>query len=286
MDENNYVLIINQAINYVHDNIEQNLTVEDIANHCCFSKYYFNRVFRSIVKESIYSFIKRLKLENAAFRLRTNRSKAITEIALEAGYSPSNFATAFREYFGMSASVFRRNNSVPVKDSYRSIAEHISNLMKQEDFYGQIDSRITIKKLPEMLLEYERFIGNYSDLDKAWDRFCDKVSIRHPMDGGRKFMGISYDDPLIADENKCMYDMCVEVDVIKSISVHKIEGGLYACYDYYDSIENLGKAFNEIFALWLPYSSHCIDNRPSIEIYKTAVDEEGKMHIDICIPII
>ena len=285
MDENNYVQNINQAINYIHNNIEQNLTVEDIASHCCFSKYYFNRVFRSIVKESIYSFIKRSKLENAAFKLRTNRSKSITEIALEAGYSPSNFATAFKEYFGMSASYFRRNNNVPVKDTYRSIAEHISSLKKQEDFYRQIDSRITVKKLPEMLLEYERFIGNYSDLDKAWDSFCDEVNIRHPMNGDRKFIGISYDDPLIADENKCMYDMCVAVDAIKSISVHKIEEGLYACYDYYDRIENLGKAFNEIFALWLPYSSHCIGNRPSIEIYKTAVDEEGKMHIDICIPI-
>ncbi len=55
MSENDYILSINQAINYIHDNIDKNLTVEDIANHCCFSKYYFNRVFRSIVKESIYS---------------------------------------------------------------------------------------------------------------------------------------------------------------------------------------------------------------------------------------
>ena len=286
MDENNYVLIINQAINYMHNNIEQNLTVEDIADHCCFSKYYFNRVFRSIIKESVYSFAKRMKLENAAFKLRTNRGKAITEIALEAGYSPSNFATAFKEYFGMSASYFRRNNSVPVKDTYKSISEHISSLKKQEDFYKQIDSRITIKQLPEMLLEYKRFIGNYSDLDKAWDRFCEEATSRQIINKNSKFIGISYDDPLIADENKCIYDMCVAVDALKSISCHKIEAGLYACYDYFDRIENMGKAFNEIFALWLPYSKHNIDNRSPIEIYKSAVDEEGKMHIDICIPIV
>ncbi|HYE82301.1 MAG TPA: AraC family transcriptional regulator [Clostridia bacterium] len=286
MSENNYVLTINQAINFIHDNIDKNLTVEDIASHCCFSKYYFNRIFRSIVNESIYSFTKRMKLENAAFKLRTNRKKAVTEIALEAGYSPSNFATAFKEYFGMSASDFRENCSVPVKDSYIAIAEHVSKLKKQEDFYRQIDSRITVKHLPGMLLEYERFIGNYYDMEVAWERFCSEMSRNHRIKEDTRFIGISYDDPLISDENKCMYDMCITIDVIKSISVHRIEGGLYACYDFYDRLENLGKAFNEIFSLWLPYSGHTIDNRPPLEIYQTPLDEEWKMQIDICIPII
>lgn len=285
MEENNCVLIINQALNYINSNIEKNLTVEEIADHCCFSKYYFNRLFRSIVNESIYSYIKRMKLENAAFKLRTSNSRPITDIALESGYSPSNFATAFKEYFGMSASKFRANNSVPMKDSFRSISEHISGLKKQEDFYNRIASRITVRQLPQMLLLYRRFIGNYNDLDKAWDSFCDDMTERRLINDSTRFMGISYDDPLIADENKCIYDMCISVDNVADISVHRIEGGLYACYDFYDSIVNLGKAFNEIFALWLPYSGHIIDGRPSIEIYKSAVDREGKMHIDICIPV-
>lgn len=286
MYRNDYVQVIDQAIDYIHDNADKNLTVEEIADHCCFSKYYFNRVFKSIVNESIYSFVKRMKLENAAFRLRTSKDRAITEIALESGYSPSNFATAFKEYFGMSASDFRTNNSVPLKDSYRSISEHIAGLKKQEDFYGQIDSRITVRQLPEMLLLYERFIGNYYDLNKAWDTFCRKLEDRGLIGGNSLLMGISYDDPLIADENKCMYDMCVTVDSIREPNVHRTQAGLYACYDFYDRLENLGKAFNEIFALWLPYSGYCIDNRPSVEIYRSYLDEERKMHIDICIPIV
>lgn len=286
MNENNYSLIVNQAVNYIHFNIDKNLTVEDIANHCCFSKYYFNRVFRSIVNESVYSFTKRMKLENAAFKLRTNKRKAITEIALEAGYSPSNFATAFKEYFGVSASDFRANSRIPSKDSYADTVEHISRMEKQEDFFREIDSKITIKRLPPMFLEYERFMGNYYDLNKAWENFCSEADKQHLINENSKFIGISYDDPLITDENNCMYDMCVTVDTAKGINVHKIEEGLYACYDYYDRIENLCKAFNEVLALWLPYSNYKIDNRFPLEIYKSSLDEEGKMHIDICIPII
>lgn len=286
MYQNDYVQAINQAIDYIHENADKNLTVEEIADHCCFSKYYFNRVFKSIVKESIYSFIKRMKLENAAFKLRTGKSRSITEIALESGYSPSNFATAFKEYFGMSASEFRANNSVPVKDSYRSISEHIAGMKKQEDFYSKIDSRIKVRQLPEMLLLYERFIGNYYDLDKTWDTFCRKLEGRGLIGENSILMGISYDDPLIADENKCMYDMCVTVDSVREPNTHRIEAGLYACYDFYDRLENLGKAFNEIFALWLPYSGYCIDNRPSVEMYRTYLDEEEKIHIEICIPVV
>lgn len=49
-----------------------------------------------MVNDSIYAFIKRVKLENAAFKLRTKKRKPITDIAFEVGYSPSNFAAAFK----------------------------------------------------------------------------------------------------------------------------------------------------------------------------------------------
>ncbi len=286
--ENEYAMRINQAINYIHDNLERNLTVEEIANHCCFSKYYFNRIFKSIVDESIYSFIKRLKLEAAAFKLRANSRMAITDIALSVGYSPSNFATAFRDYFGISASDFRKNHKVPVKDSYRDIAEHIANMKKRDGYFEQVDSRITIRHFPEMYLEYERFIGKYGDLKEAWEKFCNEVSLRHTLGEANKFMGISYDDPLITDENHCIYDMCVRVDHIRHVNAHTLEAGLYACYDFYDKLEHMGKAFNEIFALWMPFTRYCIDCMPRrlpIELYQSPLDEEGKMHVEICVPI-
>ncbi|SES99272.1 AraC family transcriptional regulator [Natronincola peptidivorans] len=286
MKQNEYMMRINQAINYIHEHIDKNLTVEDIAQRCCFSKYYFNRIFKSMVGESIYSFVKRLKLENAAFKLRTSHRKTLTEIGFEIGYSPSNFATVFKEYFGMSPSDYRRYNNVPIKDSYKEIIEHIASFKKQEDFFQRVQSKITIKKLPEMILEYQRFIGNYYDMSTAWESFCREMEKKYPLEENKIYCGISYDDPLIADENKCIYDMCVKVNKVTGINTHRIPATTYACYYYNDSIENLGKAYNEIFALWLPYSKYSIDNRPPIEIYLSPQDEENKMKIDLSIPII
>jgi AraC family transcriptional regulator len=285
MNKNDYIMRINLAINYIHDNIDKNLTVEDISKECCFSKYYFNRIFKSIVHESIYSFIKRLKLEAAAFKLRTNQPMSITDIALDIGYSPSNFATAFKEYFGMSASDYRRNNKVPVKNSYLFVLQYISNLKKQDNFFQQIDSKITIKKLPEMTLEYQRFIGNYCDLKDAWHDFCIEVNSKYCLNENNKYMGISYDDPLITDENRCIYDMCVRIDNIKGTNVHKIKEGLYACYEFYDKVENLINGYNELFSLWVPFSKYSIINKPPVEIYHCPQDDEGKMKVDLCLPI-
>jgi AraC family transcriptional regulator len=130
-------------MDYIYQNLDKDLTVEEIANHCCFSKYYFNRIFKSVINESLYAFIKRLRLEYAAFKLRTTR-RPVTEIALEAGYSPSNFATAFKDYFGINATEYRKLENFPVKDSYRSIIEEIKSMKKQTDFFAEIDSKITI----------------------------------------------------------------------------------------------------------------------------------------------
>lgn len=131
---------INQALNYIYQNIDKNLTVEEIADHCCFSKYYFNRVFKLIVGENIYSFIKRMKLENAAFKLRTSKNSPITDIAIDIGYSTSNFASAFKQNFGLSASEYRKFNGVPFKDSFAVVFDHIHNLKKQENAFEEINA--------------------------------------------------------------------------------------------------------------------------------------------------
>lgn len=283
--ENDYILKINQAINYIYQNLDQNLTVEDIANHCCFSKFYFNRVFKSVVNESLYSFIKRVKLECAAFKLRSTR-RTITEVALEVGYSPSNFASAFKEYFGVNASEFRKTYELPLKDTYRTIVEHINQMRKQEDFFAAVDARMSIRRIEGMILEYRRFIGNYyQGLGPAWEEFCHEMSLKYVIDSNAKFIGISYDDPLIADENRCIYDMCLKVEKASSVNVLKIKPGTYACYEFNDRLENLNKSYHEIFGLWLPFCKYDLNDQLCLEMYHSGMDDQGKMRLDICIPI-
>lgn len=281
-----YIMSINQAINYIYKNLDKNLTVEEIADQCCFSQYHFNRVFKLIVGENIYSFIKRMKLERAAFQLKISKKRSITDVAIEAGYSSSNFASAFKQYFGVSASEFREKNNVPFKDSFASVVEHIHTLKKNENIFNEMDAKMQVREIEGMNLLYKRVICNYSrDLKGAWDFFCKEMEDKQLVNKNSKFIGISYDDPLLVDEERCIYDMCIEIDNVSGFNVHQLTTGRYACFKFYDKLERLILTFNEIFFLWLPFCKYELDNRPSLEIYRSGVDKDGNISIEICIPI-
>lgn len=91
--------IINSCIDYILANLEKELTVDEIANYCGFSKFYLSRLFKEETGESIYSFIKRIKVE---------QNRTITEIGSDYGYSPSNYATLFSKHFTQSPKNFRK----------------------------------------------------------------------------------------------------------------------------------------------------------------------------------
>lgn len=283
MIKNEYIQRVNQAIDYIHKNLDKNLTTEEIANNCCFSRFYFNRMFKAVINENLYSFIKRRKLECAAFLLRSKISLPITDIALRIGYSPSNFASAFKEHYGLSATEFR-NTEIPVKGSYMHVLEHIRSMKEAGDSYEKVQSKIKIKKISKMNLLYERFIGNYHDLCGFWDNFCKKAIEQKLVNEESHFIGISYDDPFIIDENRCIYDICINVKSYGGPSMHSIPEGYYACYEFHDSLENISKAYHEIFLIWMPLCEYDIDNRFPLEIYHTT--EDDLMRIDICVPIV
>lgn len=280
-----YIQRINQAIDYIHRNLDQNLTAEEIADYCRFSRFYFNRMFKAVVNESVYSFIKRRKLENAAFLLRTKIKMPVTEIALRNCYSPSNFASAFKEYYGISATEYRRKNVLPIKDSYLAVAEHIRSMKKMSDCFEIVNRKIKIRKISRMNLFYERFIGNYSDLPDFWDKFCKQVDQEKMVNEKTRFIGISYDDPLVIDENRCIYDLCISIENAGGPNVHLLEEGYYACYQFHDKLTNLVKAYYEIFSIWLPFCGYDLENRLPLEIYHSVSDEQGRMRMEICIPV-
>ena len=109
--------VINEAINYILDNIDSDIDVEDVARHCSYSKYHLMRMFKEDMDEALYQFIKRVRLERSAWRLKVERDKSITEISGDIGYSSSNFATAFKKHLNISPADFRRTSEQIIEQS-------------------------------------------------------------------------------------------------------------------------------------------------------------------------
>ena len=65
--------VVNQAIDYILQHTEEELTLNEVAEYCHFSKFYFSRLFKEQTGESVYAYIRRIKLEQSAFRLKVEK---------------------------------------------------------------------------------------------------------------------------------------------------------------------------------------------------------------------
>jgi AraC family transcriptional regulator len=57
--------VINKAITYIFDHIDDDITVDDVARHCAYSRYHLTRMFKEDTDEALYQFIKGFALREA-----------------------------------------------------------------------------------------------------------------------------------------------------------------------------------------------------------------------------
>lgn len=275
-------VVINRAISYIFDHIDDDITVEDVARHCSYSKYHLTRMFKEDMDEALYQFMKRVRLERSAWRLKVEREKTITEIGEEYGYSSSNFATAFKKHLDLSPAAFRKVSEQMVEKSSFSHGITLDQLEVAEKC-------IKIENLQSFTVVYERKRGNYHNLSEEWCTFIDKYEYLATQD--TRYIECTIDDPSITDEDNCMYELCQTVSpthpALKEhpdILMHDFAGGKYAIYPFKGYPQFLFMVYQEIFCRWLSKTGNQIDERPVMDIYRK-VGQDGYMEIDICFPL-
>lgn len=60
---NEYLRRIYKVQDYIESNINDSLSIEELADVAGFSKFHFHRIFKGIVNESLSRYVNRLKLE-------------------------------------------------------------------------------------------------------------------------------------------------------------------------------------------------------------------------------
>ena len=91
---------IKMAINYIHANYAQKLTLEQLASEVGLSKYYFSREFKKATGLTVIQFINTVRCRNAK-KLLAARKDSIHDIAISCGFdNDSYFARTFRQIMG------------------------------------------------------------------------------------------------------------------------------------------------------------------------------------------
>jgi AraC family transcriptional regulator len=107
---------INEAIDFVEENLQEPVTVAAMAAAAGYSLYYFCRAFNQVTHHTPYDYLMRRRLSESARALLSTEQKVI-DIALDYQFSgPETFSRAFKRMFDTQPSQMRAAGRV---DSHR-----------------------------------------------------------------------------------------------------------------------------------------------------------------------
>ena len=95
-----YEVAVQRAIERVVCQLGDAIDLATLAESACLSPFHFHRVFRGMVGETPMEFVRRLRLERAAWQL-ANTDHPVTRVAFDAGYETHE---AFTRAFGVAYS--------------------------------------------------------------------------------------------------------------------------------------------------------------------------------------
>lgn len=99
---------VDQSLNFIEEHLKEEISTEYLADSVGLSPFYFQRLFRRLVKKPIQEYIKLRRLARAIEALQ-NSGQRILDIALEYGFSShGNFTRAFKETYGITPDEYRR----------------------------------------------------------------------------------------------------------------------------------------------------------------------------------
>lgn len=110
----NWLAEMNRVVQYIENNLTENIAYEKLSSIVGCSVYEFSRIFSFMTKMSISEYIRRRRLSQAVFDIQ-NGTEKIVDIALKYCYeSQATFTRAFKELHG-TAPLSARKSGVQLK---------------------------------------------------------------------------------------------------------------------------------------------------------------------------
>jgi AraC family transcriptional regulator len=296
-----YVRRVNLVCDYIDRNLGSQLSIKELAEVAGFSEYHFHRIFAAMTGETLFAFITRLRIERAASLLCAQRALSVTQAAADCGFSShAVFCRLFKKRFGCAPSEFRRRNHSQADSSLSQLLRNRGEALFGAALYNGIilqtrrngmNPVVSIEKIDKKRLAYIRYVGPYENDQALFEGLFGRLfAWAKPRGVDTSVTYVLYhDDPAITEEAKLRVSVCVPIGADTAVSGEVCEmeafGGTYAVGHFDLKNGEYSEAWAAMYSGWLPASGYAPANEPCFERYCGQCDAEGKMPVDICIPV-
>ncbi len=270
---------IQSAVDYIEENLTEELDIEDIAAKAYVSPFHFQRIFSVLCGMTVGDYIRCRRLTLAAQELSSSDIKVI-DAAVKYGYdSPDSFARAFTKFHGISPSAAKERGA-----SLKAFAPlRIKLTLEGGNF---MEYRI-VEKASFTVLGVSRSFNSdtsYREIPKFWQehitsggnrKICGQFGIC--LDGdGKNF------DYLIAD----IYKPWEEVP--EGCITRVIPEGTWAVFPCRGALPKALQDVNtQIWSEWLPNCrDYKLGGNYDIEMYTKPADDPKDNYCEIWVPVV
>ncbi|MCL2406723.1 MAG: AraC family transcriptional regulator [Defluviitaleaceae bacterium] len=218
---------IQKTLEYIEDNIIDDISVNTLADIAALSVFYFQRLFTRLVHKPVREYIKLRRLAHAAEILRSNDTYII-DIAVNLGFGGrETFSRAFKEVYGFSPAEYRAN---PIGLNYFDKPNLLLNYVMVDEGVPLVTEGIVLEYNRRILDKPIHFLGvqdlwqfvpgkmlgerpGVSKPAEIWDRFF-AVKDKIPHDPNARHVGVSFHGG--APDGYSTYFVGVEVDAAEN----------------------------------------------------------------------
>jgi len=285
---------INKAIDYVNNNLDRSISLEELASVSFFSPFHFHRIFVAVTGETVNHFTNRIRNEKAARLLKFSK-KSISAISLECGFSSaSTLSRLFKQYFEISPSEYRKSGKIKnskIRKELYPVNKYHCNISEEE---LKTKFPVEIRQLPERRIAYIRVMDSFREgiVLKAFEEmvtWAKKMNLFH----SETIFGMSMDDPEVTPKEKYRYEVCITIPLKfkmesdSSIETTTLPKCKYAVTAVSGDFNLVVAATNYLFDYWLINSLYESESQYGLEVFldKENICNWNHFDLELYIPV-
>ncbi|TWT13211.1 AraC family transcriptional regulator [Planomicrobium sp. CPCC 101079] len=277
---------LQQAIDFMEENLLQEVTIEDIAKQANSSVFHFQRTFSILTDMAVGEYLRKRRLTLAAYELVSTSTKII-DLAYKYGYdTPEAFTKAFRRQHGVTPSEARKN--VGKLQSYNRLVLQV-NLKGAEPMNYKIVEKeafqvVGIKR--EFSMDTEE---NMTGIPRMWtEANTDGTSdllLQHNNGNLKALLGVCAN---FGDKRTMDYWIAAAREGEIPVGLHQLDipASKWGVFEVHGAMPHaMQKVWKQIYSEWFPSNPYEAAGTAELEVYPPGDAYSTNYYSEIWIPL-